>query len=522
MNLMTTEEQESCTKYKWAHELVTITHSAIELLVTLLPSLLLQAWHWTVTIWNNSQDLSFSVLANYFHSLWNSISATMTIEVISTETETETIMETGKERRSVTIPTLRLNSQNIEDYLNDNKLCDSEKLEDLILGSCCSVSSNYNTSDGEHDSGLVFTDPEENDSIDGVTSTDHIPAEPHTNGRRDSDSSDISSDGQENNENDNGQLSEKLLSQVETMFSNDHLAKDGFLLKHVRRRSDGYVSLKLVAGLRKVKQISRDFDVILQTLRKSEKLEVNAEGSKIRRIEPLTQFLKSLPTTGNKDKENNAKSATNGASSDSAQDEFVNRVNMRNNYGNGPHKKIHRNNSNASTCSSNGSSRNGSFSMPYHPGSDLMYRNMMVYHSNEEGPQIIRRRGGSLPMPMVMPGDQSFLNGYPYQHYQNGPQGQRNSMYLVPNLSPPSGAGFQQRPKSNSYCEGVERKNSTGGMSLWLQRRLANSRSSEGSIVTTGVIRQPRGPDGTKGFAAGYREQILKEREALALSHATL
>lgn len=97
------------------------------------------------------------------------------------------------------------------------------------------------------------------------------------------------------------------------MFSDDHLAKDGFLLKHVRRRSDGFVSLKLVAGLRKVKQISREFPVVLNALKTSESLEVNTEGSKIRRKEPLTNELKAMPIkqakkekTGSGDKEKNS------------------------------------------------------------------------------------------------------------------------------------------------------------------------------------------------------------------------
>lgn len=134
-------------------------------------------------------------------------------------------------------------------------------------------------------------------------------------------SSDISSDGPENSDNENPEVTGKLICQVESMFSDDHLAKDGFLLKHVRRRSDGFVSLKLVAGLRKVKQISRDFPTVLASLRKSSKLEVNSDGTKIRRTEPLTPYLKSLPTTGNKDKDKESKALSDGASSDSAQDE---------------------------------------------------------------------------------------------------------------------------------------------------------------------------------------------------------
>lgn len=125
--------------------------------------------------------------------------------------------------------------------------------------------------------------------------------------RRDSDTSDVSStDGSVEDEAAAKELDPELVTrvvaQVEYMFSDDHLAKDGFLLKHVRRRSDGFVSLKLVAGLRKVKQISREFNVILDALKTSTKLEVNSEGSKVRRVDPLTAHLKSLPVSSQKEK----------------------------------------------------------------------------------------------------------------------------------------------------------------------------------------------------------------------------
>lgn len=116
---------------------------------------------------------------------------------------------------------------------------------------------------------------------------------------------------------DGKQTAQKIIAQVESMFSDDHLAKDGFLLKHVRRRSDGFVSLKLVAGLRKVKQISRDFPVVLNALKDSSKLEINSEGTKVRRVEPLTPFLKSVPIKSkDKDKEGNGK---DGSSNDENQ-----------------------------------------------------------------------------------------------------------------------------------------------------------------------------------------------------------
>lgn len=49
---------------------------------------------------------------------------------------------------------------------------------------------------------------------------------------------------------------EALLLQIRThleeMFSDSHLSEDGFLLKHIQKNKQGYVSLKLLTSLRKV------------------------------------------------------------------------------------------------------------------------------------------------------------------------------------------------------------------------------------------------------------------------------
>ncbi|CAL8088366.1 unnamed protein product [Orchesella dallaii] len=340
-------------------------------------------------------------------------------------------------------------------------------------------------------------------------------------------------------------LSQKIVSQVEAMFSDEHLSKDGFLLKHVRRRSDGFVSLKLVAGLRKVKQISRDFPAVLNALRDSTKLEINAEGTKIRRAEPLSAFLKSVPIKakekgpgkdkeGSSNDENQQPPASNNqqnnkSPSRSGKDIFDNirsgnnqngtrrnSTQHQNNANNGSgnqsrrnssaYNQNHRKSSNTSNTSSNNSSRHNSFSKPppsssSHPADLLrnVYSSVVAYSSSGEesqSPQVGRRRGGSLPIAAL--------------------QRSSGTAYLSPNSSPPSNGAFitigpnGARPKSNSYCEGA----SPTTMSTWLCRRKASasSRLSSGELTFSGVVRQPRGPDGTKGFASGYRAMILEER----------
>ncbi|CAL8076979.1 unnamed protein product [Orchesella dallaii] len=337
-------------------------------------------------------------------------------------------------------------------------------------------------------------------------------------------------------------LSQKIVSQVEVMFSDEHLSKDGFLLKHVRRKSDGFVSLRLVAGFRKVKQVSQDFPVVLNALRDSTTLEINAEGTKIRRVEPLPTFLTSVlikpkkkgsrknkvgssndenqqsstsinqqnnesPSRSRKNNFDNVRSgnAQNGTTRNSTQHNY----NAKNGSGNQSrrdscaYQQNHCKSSNTSTPSSNNSSQHNSFSKPppsssSHP-SDLL-RNLnssvVTYSSFGEefqSPQVVRRRVGSLPIAAL--------------------QRSSSSAYLSSNSSPLSnGASITSgpngaRPKSSSYCEGA----SPTTISTWLQRRRA-SRNYNGELTFSEVVRQPRGPDGTKGFASGYRARLLEER----------
>merc|ERR1712168_1077682 len=64
-------------------------------------------------------------------------------------------------------------------------------------------------------------------------------------------------------------LMAKIVAQVEFYFSNANVAKDKFLLKHIRRNKEGYVSLKLVSSFKKVKQLTKDWRVVAFSLNKS-------------------------------------------------------------------------------------------------------------------------------------------------------------------------------------------------------------------------------------------------------------
>lgn len=78
---------------------------------------------------------------------------------------------------------------------------------------------------------------------------------------------------------------------VEYYLSEANLVKDMFMLKHVTKHREGYVSLKLLATYKKVKHLTKDWRVVAHTLRDSKALELNPEGSKVRRRHVLPQEM---------------------------------------------------------------------------------------------------------------------------------------------------------------------------------------------------------------------------------------
>ncbi|KAL7630359.1 UNVERIFIED_CONTAM: hypothetical protein RMT77_019489 [Armadillidium vulgare] len=86
-------------------------------------------------------------------------------------------------------------------------------------------------------------------------------------------------------------LMEKIVSQVEFYFSDANVVKDKFLLKHIRRNKEGFVSLKLVSSFKKVKQLTKDWRVVAYSLGKvSQNIQINEQKTKIRRIQPLPEI----------------------------------------------------------------------------------------------------------------------------------------------------------------------------------------------------------------------------------------
>ncbi|CAN8005363.1 unnamed protein product [Ixodes hexagonus] len=93
------------------------------------------------------------------------------------------------------------------------------------------------------------------------------------------------------------ELTQRIVAQVEFYFSDENILRDSFLLKHVRRNREGYVSLKLMASFRKVKSLTKNWELVREALRSSStRLEVNAEGTKVRRRDPLPDHDETAPS----------------------------------------------------------------------------------------------------------------------------------------------------------------------------------------------------------------------------------
>lgn len=92
------------------------------------------------------------------------------------------------------------------------------------------------------------------------------------------------------------ELADKIVQQVEFYFSDANITKDAFLLKHVKRNKEGYVSLKLISSFKRVKHLTKDWRVVAHALNRSTKLEINEAGTKLRRLQPLPKYDETTPS----------------------------------------------------------------------------------------------------------------------------------------------------------------------------------------------------------------------------------
>lgn len=63
------------------------------------------------------------------------------------------------------------------------------------------------------------------------------------------------------------------------------------MYKHIQRGKDGFVNIKLVSSFRRVKSLTRCLGVVQQAVRRSTKLRLNDEGTKVGRTVPLPEHI---------------------------------------------------------------------------------------------------------------------------------------------------------------------------------------------------------------------------------------
>merc|ERR1712088_900234 len=95
----------------------------------------------------------------------------------------------------------------------------------------------------------------------------------------------------------NDELCESIVQQVEFYFSDANITKDKFLLKHVKRNKEGFVSLKLISSFKRVKNLTKDWRQVAEAIeRKSNRLEVNDLKTKVRRLDALPEYDETTPS----------------------------------------------------------------------------------------------------------------------------------------------------------------------------------------------------------------------------------
>merc|ERR1711990_880006 len=88
------------------------------------------------------------------------------------------------------------------------------------------------------------------------------------------------------------ELCHKIIDQVEFYLSDEYLAKDKYLLRQIRCKSEGYISIKLMTSFKKVKKLTRDWRSVRFALLQSPNLIVSPEGFRVKRATQLPENLR--------------------------------------------------------------------------------------------------------------------------------------------------------------------------------------------------------------------------------------
>lgn len=85
----------------------------------------------------------------------------------------------------------------------------------------------------------------------------------------------------------------KLLTKIaEEYFSDEGLNNNPYLLRQISKSSSRWISTKFLASMKSLKRTSKnDFDLVLEALKKSNKLVVSDDGMKVRRVKEINEKL---------------------------------------------------------------------------------------------------------------------------------------------------------------------------------------------------------------------------------------
>jgi len=94
------------------------------------------------------------------------------------------------------------------------------------------------------------------------------------------------------------ELSMEIARQTELCFSDANITKDTFLLKHVKRNKEGFVSLKLlISAYKPLKRLTQDWRQVAYAVKRcSSLLEVNTEETKVRRLTKVPAYDPASPS----------------------------------------------------------------------------------------------------------------------------------------------------------------------------------------------------------------------------------
>ncbi|XP_062372711.1 la-related protein 7 isoform X2 [Sardina pilchardus] len=90
------------------------------------------------------------------------------------------------------------------------------------------------------------------------------------------------------------QLLADVKKQVEFWFGDANLHKDRFLNQLVNESRDGYVDISVLTTFNRMKKLTTDVKLIARALKNSSRVEVNLEGTKVRRKRPLGEDPKDV------------------------------------------------------------------------------------------------------------------------------------------------------------------------------------------------------------------------------------